>query len=98
ARELHHENINPFIGLCIDQPHTCIVTSYAARGSLEGMEYLHSSPVGSHGRLKSSNCVVDNRWVCKVTDFGLDQLRSKERWADEHRRYSGNQLPVSRPQ
>lgn len=36
-----------------------------------GMAYLHSSPIAFHGNLKSSNCVVDSRWVCKITDFGL---------------------------
>ena len=32
-----------------------------------GMEFLHRSDIGSHGRLKSSNCVVDNRWTCKIS-------------------------------
>ncbi|KAK3576183.1 hypothetical protein CHS0354_001202 [Potamilus streckersoni] len=40
-----------------------------------GMEYLHRSSIGSHGRLKSSNCLVDNRWTCKISGFGLPQIR-----------------------
>ena len=31
-----------------------------------GMNYLHHSPIMSHGRLKSSNCVIDSRWTVKV--------------------------------
>lgn len=40
------------------------------------MAYIHSSEIRSHGNLKSSNCVVDSRFVLKVTDFGLHSLRS----------------------
>jgi serine/threonine protein kinase len=40
------------------------------------MQHIHSSPIGSHGNLKSSNCVVDSRFICKITDFGLPTLRS----------------------
>ncbi|CAF1599336.1 unnamed protein product [Adineta ricciae] len=43
---------------------------------VKGMQHLHDSPIGSHGNLKSSNCVVDSRFVCKITDFGLPTLRS----------------------
>lgn len=39
------------------------------------MHFLHSSDIRSHGNLKSSNCVVDSRFVLKITDFGLHDLR-----------------------
>ncbi|XP_015592168.1 atrial natriuretic peptide receptor 1 isoform X3 [Cephus cinctus] len=50
------------------------------RGSLihdivRGMAYLHGSEIRSHGNLKSSNCVVDSRFVLKIADFGLHELR-----------------------
>ncbi|XP_025416867.1 atrial natriuretic peptide receptor 1-like isoform X4 [Sipha flava] len=43
---------------------------------VKGMCYLHSSELRSHGGLKSSNCVVDSRFVLKIADFGLRSLRN----------------------
>ncbi|CAM1291419.1 Uncharacterised protein g121 [Pycnogonum litorale] len=94
-RDLRHDNLNAFIGACVDPPNICIVTEYASRGSLQdiienddvkldnmfvaslvadiirGMLFLHDSPIKSHGSLKTSNCLVDSRWVVKISDFGL---------------------------
>lgn len=44
----------------------------------QGMAYLHSSEIRSHGNLKSTNCVVDSRFVLKITDFGLVSLRCSD--------------------
>ena len=35
------------------------------------MQYIHASSIGSNGNLKSTNCVVDSRWVVKITDIGI---------------------------
>ena len=43
------------------------------------MHYLHNSVIGTHGNLKSSNCVVDSRFVLKITDFGLHSFREPDR-------------------
>ncbi|KAH9502486.1 Receptor-type guanylate cyclase Gyc76C [Bulinus truncatus] len=42
------------------------------------MTYIHTSELISHGRLKSSNCVVDSRWVLKITDYGLHEFTAGE--------------------
>ncbi|KAM7360932.1 atrial natriuretic peptide receptor 1 isoform 2-T3 [Cochliomyia hominivorax] len=42
---------------------------------VRGMHFLHNSDIKSHGNLKSSNCVVDSRFVLKICDFGLHTLR-----------------------
>ncbi|XP_076028070.1 guanylyl cyclase C-like [Genypterus blacodes] len=59
----------------------------------KGMSYLHSSDIQVHGRLKSTNCVVDNRMVVKLTDFGCNTFLNPGRdlWtAPEHLRKQGN--------
>uniref|UniRef100_A0A3B5RBD2 Guanylate cyclase n=1 Tax=Xiphophorus maculatus TaxID=8083 RepID=A0A3B5RBD2_XIPMA len=55
----------------------------------KGMSYLHSSSIPVHGRLKSTNCVVDNRMVVKITDFGCHTILmpGRDLWtAPEHLR------------
>uniref|UniRef100_A0A673JCW5 Guanylate cyclase n=1 Tax=Sinocyclocheilus rhinocerous TaxID=307959 RepID=A0A673JCW5_9TELE len=58
----------------------------------KGMSYLHASNITVHGRLKSTNCVVDNRMVVKIADFGFNTILppSKDLWtAPEHSRKQG---------
>ncbi|NXK22480.1 ANPRB protein, partial [Arenaria interpres] len=43
----------------------------------QGMAYLHHHKI-YHGRLKSSNCVIDDRWVCKIADYGLQSYRKED--------------------
>ncbi|XP_007895384.2 atrial natriuretic peptide receptor 2 [Callorhinchus milii] len=42
---------------------------------VKGMAFIHNSIISSHGNLKSSNCVVDSRFVLKITDYGLASFR-----------------------
>jgi atrial natriuretic peptide receptor A len=44
----------------------------------QGMLFLHNGAICSHGNLKSSNCVVDGRFVLKITDYGLESFRDPE--------------------
>ncbi|XP_044535181.1 atrial natriuretic peptide receptor 1-like [Gracilinanus agilis] len=43
----------------------------------QGMAYLHQHKI-FHGYLKSTNCVIDDRWVCKISDFGLKSYRKED--------------------
>ncbi|XP_029030468.1 retinal guanylyl cyclase 1 [Betta splendens] len=40
---------------------------------IRGMKYLHNRDI-IHGRLKSRNCMVDGRFVLKVTDYGFNEI------------------------
>uniref|UniRef100_A0A669CYM7 Guanylate cyclase n=1 Tax=Oreochromis niloticus TaxID=8128 RepID=A0A669CYM7_ORENI len=46
---------------------------------IKGMKYLHHRGV-SHTRLKSRNCVVDGRFVLKVTDYGYNEVLEAQRF------------------
>ncbi|KAJ8338274.1 hypothetical protein SKAU_G00372400 [Synaphobranchus kaupii] len=45
----------------------------------KGMKYLHHRNV-CHGRLKSRNCVVDGRFVLRVTDYGYNKVLEAQRF------------------
>lgn len=55
---------------------------------VKGMTFLHNSVIVSHGNLKSSNCVVDNRFVLKITDYGLSSIRTESDTEDAHSYYA----------
>ncbi|XP_048860002.1 atrial natriuretic peptide receptor 2-like isoform X2 [Brienomyrus brachyistius] len=42
-----------------------------------GMSYLHQHKM-FHGRLHSRNCIIDDRWVCKISDYGLAAYRKAD--------------------
>ena len=35
VKEMHHDNLNAFIGACIDPPNVCVICAYCSRGSLQ---------------------------------------------------------------
>ncbi|XP_039978055.1 atrial natriuretic peptide receptor 1 [Xiphias gladius] len=55
---------------------------------VKGMAFLHNSVIVFHGNLKSSNCVVDSRFVLKITDYGLESLRTASCPEDTHAYYA----------
>ncbi|XP_063296057.1 atrial natriuretic peptide receptor 1 [Pelobates fuscus] len=55
---------------------------------VKGMLFLHNSVIVSHGNLKSSNCVVDGRFVLKITDYGLASFRCALDSEDTHAYYA----------
>ncbi|XP_026549251.1 atrial natriuretic peptide receptor 1-like, partial [Notechis scutatus] len=51
---------------------------------VKGMLFLHHSAIAYHGNLKSSNCVVDSRFVLKITDYGLESFHQAPETDDSH--------------
>ncbi|XP_024133094.1 retinal guanylyl cyclase 2 [Oryzias melastigma] len=45
---------------------------------IKGMKYLHHRDF-PHGRLKSRNCIVDGRFVLKITDYGFNELLESQK-------------------
>lgn len=43
------------------------------------MNFIHGSNIKTHGNLKSTNCLVDSRWMIKLTDYGLHKFKQGEK-------------------
>ncbi|XP_071150513.1 atrial natriuretic peptide receptor 1-like [Mytilus edulis] len=43
-----------------------------------GMAFLHDSHFLAHGRLNSERCVIDSRFVLKITGYGLNFIRGED--------------------
>lgn len=61
----------------------------------QGMKYLHHRDI-IHGRLKSRNCVVDGRFVLKVTDYGLNEILISQSLDTEEEKPEGEFLCTHR--
>ncbi|KAI1730552.1 adenylate and guanylate cyclase catalytic domain-containing protein [Ditylenchus destructor] len=108
-----HDNINPFIGMCIDKSNEFyVIWRHCFRGTLadllfsnksadkhddrptvvdnnfkgafvrdiiKGIDFLHTSNIGYHGGLTTSQCLVDSHWILKISGFGITRLLFKWR-------------------
>nr|CAD2149329.1 unnamed protein product [Meloidogyne enterolobii] len=101
-RQLDHDNLNKFCGLCVDAPILYAIWKHCQRGSLKdliakeqyvgdsfvmftlmrdiasGLIALHGSFIGAHGMLSSENCLINDRWQVKISDFGLNMIRESQ--------------------
>uniref|UniRef100_A0A7E4VEA1 Guanylate cyclase n=1 Tax=Panagrellus redivivus TaxID=6233 RepID=A0A7E4VEA1_PANRE len=49
------------------------------RDITEGLDFIHSSFLGCHGFFRSTNCLIDERWQIKISDYGLADVRMHEK-------------------
>lgn len=54
------------------------------------MTYLHNSEVNVHGKLRSCNCLIDGRFVLKISDFGLRTLRTPHEFVKDQNYYNSD--------
>lgn len=57
----------------------------------QGMDYLHASEVVAHGKLRSCNCLIDGRFVLKISDFGLKTLTTPADLTIDDTYYTSNE-------
>uniref|UniRef100_A0A914C2C0 guanylate cyclase n=1 Tax=Acrobeloides nanus TaxID=290746 RepID=A0A914C2C0_9BILA len=62
------------------------------RDLAEGLNYIHKSFIGVHGNLKSTNCLVDDRWQVKISEFGLTGIRRVEKQSAADRIWTAPEL------
>ena len=55
---------------------SCLEIYLKRKLPLQGMKYLHNSPVKFHGNLTSRHCMIDNHWVVSITDWGLNKFKA----------------------
>ncbi|KAL3098894.1 hypothetical protein niasHT_024649 [Heterodera trifolii] len=77
-RFIDHDNLNKFYGICTDAPILYAIWKHCQRGSLKGLSALHQTFIGAHGSLSSENCLINDRWQVKISDFGLNLIRESQ--------------------
>ncbi|XP_072028830.1 atrial natriuretic peptide receptor 1-like [Amphiura filiformis] len=64
----------------------------------KGLHYIHGSVLGLHGRLSSSNCTIDSRFVLKLTDFGLHEFNRSAKQEEDKKTMNKDKLLWQAPE
>ncbi|KAF8976268.1 hypothetical protein BGZ46_008403 [Entomortierella lignicola] len=76
-KQLRHENIIRFIGVCTNIKHLCIVTELCENGDLYDFMRKTKKPAFSRLDMKSMNVLISADDRAKINDFGLARIRPK---------------------
>ncbi|KAH7691351.1 guanylyl cyclase [Aphelenchoides avenae] len=49
------------------------------RDVCEGLCFLHASIIGWHGNMRSTNCLINDRWQVKLSEYGIKCFREHEK-------------------
>uniref|UniRef100_A0A6N2LJ68 Protein kinase domain-containing protein n=1 Tax=Salix viminalis TaxID=40686 RepID=A0A6N2LJ68_SALVM len=73
---IHHVNVVQLIGFSVEGSKRALIYEFMPNGSLEGIEYLHQGCDMQilHFDIKPHNILLDDKFVPKVSDFGLAKL------------------------
>lgn len=62
---------------------------------VKGMTYLHNSDVQVHGKLRSCNCLIDGRFVLKISDFGLRTLTTPSEFVKDQNYFASRSIHIT---
>ena len=68
-RDIRHDNLNPFIGACVESPNICVISQYCPKGSLQ-VRVWQSSPT------KYKLTWMITRFLCNSLAFLQDVLEN----------------------
>uniref|UniRef100_A0A0N5B6W7 Guanylate cyclase n=1 Tax=Strongyloides papillosus TaxID=174720 RepID=A0A0N5B6W7_STREA len=52
---------------------------------VEGLHFIHKGFIKFHGQLTSKNCLVNDRWEVKISNFDLKSMRIREKVSNERK-------------
>ncbi|KAI6211232.1 Guanylate cyclase [Aphelenchoides besseyi] len=62
------------------------------RDIANGLNFIHNSMLHVHGHLNSSNCMVDDRWAVKISDFGITGIFQHEQLSQKSMLYMAPEI------
>ncbi|XP_055348982.1 atrial natriuretic peptide receptor 1-like [Paramacrobiotus metropolitanus] len=59
---------------------------------IEGLNFIHNSWIYCHGRLRSSKCLINSRFMVKITDYALQDLNVEDHLATGDQKWMAPEL------